>query len=244
MLIRRALAVVGLVAVLAPGAGWAAKMHEPTVDYSADNAMEMQSHAMKGRVYYSPGKTRQEMGGEGGVTSIMRLDKHVMWTLMGDTYMEMPIDEGEANEIRSMDIEQTVMGEEVVNGVKTTKSKVIATTKDGKKFGGFFWETPEHILVKADLLMKDGEQKHRMLMELTNLKIAKQDPALFEPPPGATKTDMGAMMGGMMGGAKGKSGKGRGVPPNLDELMKGMGGSEGGKGGGMDLNKLKEMMGR
>lgn len=241
MVIRRLVLLVGLVAILSPAAGWAAKLQEPTVDYSADSTMEMQSHTMKGRVYYSPGKMRQEMGGQEGMVSVIRLDKKVVWSFMGDMYMEVPLTDDDGQDIRNMDVERTVVGEEVVNGVKTTKSKVIATMKDGKKFGGFFWETPEHIVMKMDLLLKEGEQKHRMLSELTNLKIAKQNPALFEPPPGATKTDMGAMMGGMMGGGKPAGGKGRGAPPNLDEMMKGMGGGE---KGGIDLEKLKEMMGR
>ena len=35
-----------------------------------------------------------------------------------------------------------------------------------------------------------------MLTELSNLKIGKQDPKLFEIPEGFTKFDMGGMMGG------------------------------------------------
>ncbi len=44
-----------------------------------------------------------------------------------------------------------------------------------------------------------------MTSELTNVKLEKQDPALFEIPAGYTKNDMGAMMGGM---------------PNMEELKK------------------------
>ncbi|MFO0775429.1 MAG: hypothetical protein U0172_12265 [Nitrospiraceae bacterium] len=244
-MMRRLCALACACLVSVPMAGWAAKFPEPTVDYSADTSMEMESHQMKGHVYYSPGKIRQEMGGKDGMAAIVRLDKKLVWSLMGDTYMEMAINERDENDIRNMDIEMTPMGEEAVNGIKTTKSKVIATTKDGKKFGGFFWTTKENITVKMDLLMKEGEQKHRMLSELANLKIEKQNPALFEPPPGATKTDMGAMMGGMMGGqGRGRGpapgGPGAGARPNIDEMMKGMKGGD----GGIDIEKLKEMMGR
>ncbi len=45
----------------------------------------------------------------------------------------------------------------------------------------------------------------RMTSELSNLKIQKQDPALFEVPAGYTKNDMGAMMGGM---------------PNIEDMKK------------------------
>ncbi len=237
MKVRRFLICVLLSILLLPGAGWAAKIPEPKVDYSADSVMEMESHTMKSRVYYSPGKQRHEMGGGDGLATIIRRDKQVVWTLMGDMYMEIPIAESDANELENMDVEQTVVGEETLNGIKTTKSKVIGTMPSGKKFGGFFWTTKEGITVKMDLLMKEGDKKDRVTMELTNLKIGKQDPTLFEPPPGATKNDMGAMMG------LGRGKKGQPGMPDLSERMKGMGGGEGAEG--MDLNKMmKEMMGR
>jgi len=87
-----------------------------------------------------------------------------------------------------------------------------------------------------DLLSKEGDKKMRMTQELTNLKVGKQDPKLFEIPPGYTKNDMGAMMGGM--------GKGKGGRPNLDEMMKGMGKEESG-GEEADMGKmLKGLMGK
>lgn len=89
------------------------------------------------RVYHSPGKERMERGGEDGMVTIIRKDKKVVWQLMDNMYMELPF-QPDANSPENMDIQQTVVGEETVNGVKTTKSKVIATKKDGSKFGGFF----------------------------------------------------------------------------------------------------------
>ena len=235
-LLRYAGLVAGF-ALLLPCAGWAAKMQEPKVDYSADSTMETEGGmTMKSRIYHSPGKQRLEMGGTGGNVTIMRRDKKVMWQLMGNMYMEMSMDRPDSQDPHDMDVQQTAVGEETVNGIKTTKYKVIATKKDGSKFGGFFWTTKDGITVKMDLLSKEGDKKFRMSQELTNLKIGKQDPKLFEIPPGYTKNDMGAMMGGM-----GK-GKGKGGPPNVDEMMKGMGKGE---GGDVDVNKMmKEMMGR
>jgi hypothetical protein len=57
------------------------------------------------------------------------------------------------------------------------------------------------------MLSKDGDKKMRMTSALTNLKIEKQDPGLFEIPAGYTKNDMGAMMG--MGGM-----------PNMEDMKK------------------------
>jgi hypothetical protein len=91
------------------------------------------------------------------------------------------------------------MGEETLNGVKVTKYKTIATSTDGKKYGGFSWRTKEGISIKTDLLYKEGNEKHRMMTELKNVKIGSQDPKLFEVPEGFTKFDMAGMMSGAMG---------------------------------------------
>ena len=72
--------------------------------------------------------------------------------------------------------EDTAVGEETLNGMKVTKYKTIATSTDGKKFGGFSWRTKEGINLKQDLLYKEGNDKKRMLTELSNVKIGKQDP--------------------------------------------------------------------
>ncbi len=238
-LVRYAGLVVAWV-LLFPGASWAAKMPEPKVDYSADSTMETEGGmTMKSRIYHSPGKQRMEMGGAGGSVSIIRKDKKVMWQLMGNMYMEMPLNRPDSQDPQDMDVQQTAVGEETVNGVKTTKYKTIATMKDGKKFGGFFWVTKDNITVKMDLLYKEGDKKMRMANELTNLKVEKQDPKLFEIPPGYTKNDMGAMMG---------MGQGKGGTPNIQEMMKGRGGGKGKDDAGdeqIDVNKMmKEMMGR
>ena len=201
-------------ALLLPAMGLAAPPPEPKVDYSADSTMEAEGGmTMKSRVYHSPGKQRIEMGGEGGNVSIIRKDKKVIWQLMGNMYMEMPMNQSDSQNPSDMDVQQTAVGDETINGIKTTKYKVIVTKKDGSKFGGFFWTTKDGITVKMDLLSKEGDKKMRILNELTNLKIGKQDPKLFEIPSGYTKNDMGAMMGRGQGG-------GKGGPPNMQEMMK------------------------
>ena len=207
MLFRSAAMLVSL--VLVPLTVTAAPPPEPTVEYSADSTMETEGGMMmKSRVYHAPMKQRMEMGGADGSVTIIRKDKKVVWQVMGDMYMEMPMDQSNASDMGGFDIqEQTVVGEETVNGMKTTKTKIIATRSDGSKFGGFFWATKDGVTVKMDLLAKDGDRKMRMASELTNLKIEKQDPALFEVPAGATKNDMGAMMG-------------QGGMPNIEEMMK------------------------
>lgn len=196
--------------LLVPLAVSAAPPPEVQVDYSADSTMETEGGmTMKSRIYHTVNKDRMEMGGSDGMTSITRKDKKVVWQLMGDMYMEMPMDSSNTSGMDAFDIvEQAEVGQETINGIKATKSKIVAVKKDGSgKFGGFFWTTKGGITVKMDMLSKDGDKKMRMTSELTNLKIEKQNPTLFEIPAGYTKNDMGAMMG--MGGM-----------PNMEELKK------------------------
>ncbi len=223
--------------MLIPLAVNAAPPPEVKADFSADSTIETESGmTMKSRIYHTADKERMEMGGSDGMTMIIRKDKKVVWQLMGDMYMEMPMDDSTASGMDAFEIvEQTEIGQETVNGMKTIKSKVVAVKKDGSgKFGGFFWTTKEGITVKMDLLSKEGDKKTRMASELTNLKIEKQDPALFEIPAGYTKNDMGAMMGQMMMGGEQPQDRGRSrgtkkprteereSPIDVNKMMKGL----------------------
>lgn len=200
--------VVALVIALANLAAlWpahAAPMGRPQAEYSADETIQNEEGTIQQRVYVTPTKERKELltgAGEGAV-QIYRYDTKVMWQVMPSEkmYMEHAIGGGQTrgSDPSQWTYEDTVMGEETLNGVKVTKYKTIATSTDGKKFGGFSWRTREGINVKQDLLYKEGNEKQRMLTELNNLKIGRQDPQLFEIPEGFTKLDMGGMMG-MMG---------------------------------------------
>ncbi|HSB43682.1 MAG TPA: DUF4412 domain-containing protein [Nitrospira sp.] len=185
----------------------AGQISRPQAEYSADARVEDEQGTTQQKIFVTPTKERKEMltgSGEGAVM-IFRYDTKTMWTLMPseNMYMEYSLagaqEQGQKNDPSQWTYEDTAMGEETLNGVKVTKYKTIATSTDGKKYGGFSWRTKEGINVKQDLLYKEGNDKKRMLTELSNLIIGKQDPKLFEIPDGFTKFDMGGMMGGMMG---------------------------------------------
>lgn len=182
-------------------ASQAAPMNRPQAEYSADATVENEEGMMKQKIFVTPTKERKEMltgSGEGAV-QIFRYDNKVMWMLMPseNMYMEYSIGGGpsKGSDPSQWTYEDTVVGEETLNGVRVTKYKTIATSTDGKKYGGFSWRTTDGINVKQDLLYKEGNDKKRMLTELSNLKVGRQDPKLFEIPDGFTKFDMGGMMG-------------------------------------------------
>lgn len=185
------------------GSAQAADQSRPNVEYSADSVMETAENSMKGRIYYTPTRERREMVVEGGDKMIMitRHDKKVAWTLMPaeNIYMEMSLAEAkeqDKSDPSQFKIEQTVVGQEVMNGVNTTKSKIIMTGSEGDKMGGFMWMSKENIMVKIDAIAIDKNEKMRFKNELTNLKVGKQDPALFEIPRGFEKMGMPGMGGG------------------------------------------------
>ncbi len=195
-------------------------MSRPQAEYSADETVQNEEGTIQQKVYVTPTKERKETltgAGEGAVM-IFRYDTKLMWILMSSEHMYMeqalggPRQQGQGPDTSQWTYEDTVVGEETLNGVRVTKYKTIATSTDGKKFGGFSWRTREGINVKQDLLYKEGNDKKRMLTELSNLKVGRQEPKLFEIPEGFTKLDMGGMMG-MMGGREGMGQRGMPTTP-------------------------------
>ncbi len=198
-------------------------MQPASVEYSADWSMETADGASKAKIYHAPNMERREMddGGE-KMIMIMRRDKKVAWNLMPSErmYMEMKISDPKVskNDPMNYDVEQTTVGPETINGVKTTKSKIIMKEKkpNGSKMGGFWWMTKEGVMMKLDVISVEKGKKDRMKMELDKLKIGKQDSALFEIPSGYSKMDMGGMGKMMMGGGD----KGDGDKPAPKEKKK------------------------
>ena len=202
---RWILVIISIVSLLVAMPAGAGGPERPQAEYSADSTIQNEEGTIQQHVYVTPTKERKEMltaVGGGGI-QIFRYDTKVMWMLMPSEkmYMEHSITGGQSrrNDPSQWTYEDTAMGDETLNGVKVTKYKTIATSTDGKKYGGFSWRTKEGINLKQDLLYKEGNDKKRMLIELSNLRIGRQDPMLFEIPEGFTKLDMGGMMGGMMG---------------------------------------------
>jgi len=177
----------------------AEKMKEATVEYSADMVIDSGQGAINSKTYHAlGGKDRLEMSVMGS-TQIMitRQDKKVGWMLMPSqkTFMEMSLEEstqksGSAN-INDCDMDMSSQGDETVNGVKATKSKVSMTCPDNVKYDGTMWVTKEGIMVKMDAVMVVEGNQANIKIDLKNLKIGTQDPSLFEIPAGYSKFSMG-----------------------------------------------------
>lgn len=203
-------AAVILLAGLA-GQGRAAGLTEPKVEYSADQHVIVGDKIVKSKVYHAPKKQRMDIE-EGGEKQhiITRLDRKVLWIVMPGQkmYIERSIDapkEGQSSrDIKECDIHRKESGKETVNGIVATKSAVEVSCPDGARYSGDIWESKEGIVVKMDVTAK-GEKSTaaQIRSELKNLKVGKQDPALFEVPSGFQQMKMPfGMMPGEGGGGK------------------------------------------
>jgi hypothetical protein len=206
-LVSIALCLYALSSAAAPGG-----LPVPTVEYSADKTTESDAGTFTGKVNVAKDKERAEMQMQGmSSVTINRRDKQVSWMLMPAQKMYMENALGQARQQGPPsgppdDVTISEVGKETLDGVETTKYKLLM--KDGGA-GGFMWFTKDGITMKMDLLQKEGGKKTRMTMTLSNLKIGPQDPAVFEIPAGYNKMpNMGRMFGMPgMGGMPGMPGR-------------------------------------
>jgi len=180
-------------------AGWS----EPTVAHEGTRVIKAGGETIETRYRYRPpGLHREEMSHQGmSMAIVIRHDKGVIYTFLpNNMYMETSIDDpgmmGERDPLPGADniVEFTEVGAEEINGWPTTRYHVI-TMDEGQRAEGDFWVTEHWIPIRMEFTSSErpGET---MNMEIRDLRVGEQDPALFEVPPGATKL-MG--MGGFGG---------------------------------------------
>lgn len=177
--------------------GWS----EPTVAYEGTRVMTGVDQTVEAKYrYLPPGKHLQEMTLEGmSVSIVIRRDLGVAWTIfppaLGNMHMEMAIDEAEHGG-PSMEgvVEYEALGEEDVNGWPTTRYRVVLKG-DGRDAEAFYWITEHWIPVRMEISMRD-DPRETVTMEIRDLQIRDQDPALFELPAGSrAMPGMGGMPG-------------------------------------------------
>jgi hypothetical protein len=201
MRMTRFFMIAVMTAFFAAGTALGAGMPQTKVEYSADSFMESQGMAVTSKVYHAENKDRIEMKVQ-GTSNIMinRLDKKVAWILMPDQkmYMESNLEEGKkkSNDVNNCQMEQEPLGSETINGMKTTKNKLVMSCPDGLKYNGSMWVTKDGIMVKLDSVAKTDKGDVAFKMELKNINIARQDPTLFEIPAGYNAFNIGGGMGG------------------------------------------------
>jgi outer membrane lipoprotein-sorting protein len=168
----------------------------PNTEYSALKQVVTAQGSFVQTVHHSHGKERSEMEMQGmSMALIYRPDKKLAWQLMPMQKMYMEMDLSSANQMTGNapdDVTIEKVGNEMLDGINTTKYKLVLKDKSA---GGFVWLSPENIALKMDFISKEGKDKNRITMTMKNLKIEPQDSALFELPEGyQPMPSMGDMM--------------------------------------------------
>ncbi len=210
---NKTIAIFALAALCSWGlasTAWPAGMVPPRVEYSADQTISGEGQTFQSKIYHARDKQRMEMSAGGtGQVFITRLDKKVSWVLMPEQKMYTELSLGQARQNAPKDLSEcaiktTKAGAETVDGHSTTRYDMEATCPDGSRYSGSIWATKDSIPVKMDATLQGTSGAGtRVVVELKNLKIGKQDPALFEVPEGYSKFAIPAFggAGGFTGGA-------------------------------------------
>ena len=166
------------------------------IEYSADEYMQIEGFTLYAKVFYTPEKVRkdQDLPGLPRIT-ILRKDKGVVCVLIPEEkkYLETPLDESDkinAEFVRGFENNATVrsvLGEEMLNGMETTKSAITIKDWRGGEFEGLMWQSKNGIIVKLETVTKARGSSHRFMLELKNIRQHRQNPLLFEVPHGYSK---------------------------------------------------------
>lgn len=177
----------------------ASELPIPKVAYTAEQEMSSAQGTFTSKIYHAGMKERAERQMEGmHMITILRKDRNVLWMLIPDErmYTETSLKQVPKGASMPTDVDITRVGKETIEGVSTTKYKMLLKDRTG---GGFVWLDSHNIPVKMDVLAKDRGRNVRTTISLHNIKVGDQDPSLFEIPRGYSK--MPAMGGGFpMGG--------------------------------------------
>ena len=180
----------------------------PKVEYSADVTIATDDETIEGKVKRAPEKERSELTVKGeSVVRIIRLDRKLVWSLSPEDklYLESSLDEalgrqpGNEGKPQEPQLTFTPDGSETIDGRNATKQTVRGKNEDGSPIEGAVWVSDDGIVLRVDSVVVDEDGgRHRIRMELHHLRVAPQDPKLFEIPAGykrASQYQLGAPSG-------------------------------------------------
>jgi hypothetical protein len=180
----------------------------PKVEYSADVTMTGDGDTIAGKVHRAGQKERRELTVAGDTeVLIIRFDRKLAWSLSPEDkiYLESTLDEalgrqpGTEGQPREPQLTLTPGGSETIEGVHATKQSVRGTDVDGTPIEGDVWVSDDGVVLRVDSVVVDQDGgRHRIRTELHHLRVAPQDPKLFEIPPDykrATQGKLGALDG-------------------------------------------------
>lgn len=172
---------------------------------------EMDMTQMKGGQMSPESAAQMKQMGMGSMITISRPDKKLNYMVYPglQAYTENPMSDPDAGKPESdFKVEVTELGKETVDGHPCVKNKVIVTDKEEKKHEFTVWNATD--LKKFPVKLETVERANTVVMLFKDVKLAKPEASLFEPPSDFKRYEsMGAMMQQEMMKRIG----GAGVPP-------------------------------
>jgi hypothetical protein len=179
---------------------------DAAIPYSAERIVVVNGERYTGRVFHVPGRDRDEQRIQ-GLAEVFILDTaakrgFLILPLFG-TYVAFAFPELMA-ELDNPALRRSPIGDEVVNGVRTTKYRVDYTAADRTRARGFMWLSRQGVLMRLEAgITRPGHKKRLSIrMELAKLAVGPQDPALFQVPTGLFKLPSG-MLESLLAGRSG-----------------------------------------
>lgn len=203
------LVLVSLLATLPAARAGAALLGDATVSYSARSTVTVNGHSYAGTVFHIPGRDRHEQEIE-GIAEVVILDGTAMrgWLVLPrlSSYVEFGFPQLMA-ELSTQTLLRSPVGQETINGVRTTKYRIDHTAGDGMHAKGFAWVSADGVLMRlAGNVTRPGANRATAIeLELDNVRLGRQDRALFEVPPGLTRLPSAALAP-LLGGRSGRPG--------------------------------------
>lgn len=184
------------VLVVPSGRAAAAMLGDARVPFRAERTVMVNGRSYTGLVFHIPGRERQEQE-LWGTKEVFILDAATAqgWLLVPSfkTYVEFPFPPVMAD-LASPDLTRHPVGQETVDGVRTTKYRVDHTAEDGTRAKGYLWVSRDGVLMKlAGTITRRGGKPLSVAMELSHIEMGPQDPSLFELPPGLVKLPADAL---------------------------------------------------
>jgi hypothetical protein len=159
--------------------------------FSADEVTVTGKQRKAAKVYAS--ETAMRMDGEDNkgkkVTTIMRFDRKVMWSLVPDQkmYIELPwTNQSEwAAMAQGAQVQKELLGAESVGSYACEKVR-IRVTLEGHEYTSIQWEAKE----LDGFVVKAQDEKGHWSREYSNVRLGPQDASLFEIPAGYQKMSL------------------------------------------------------
>lgn len=169
---------------------WAANVLDLKTEYSATSTIGTGTDARHGLLWRTPDALRHETVEAGRPQIVIaRLDRKLAWLLLPDQKLavEMGLDAvGLPPEILTgVGVRQTPVGQETVAGRRTTKVRIQREAEGGgPRIDGYVWTTGEGIIMKLAGATELEGRRGALDMSFGNVRVGRQDPALFELPQG------------------------------------------------------------